>query len=146
MAGWCTPVIGLPALGNPEGWRGERRSDRRSLLRAELAYRVIRHGRAIARGRGHTVNVSGGGILFESELHLPAGMRVELCVTWPARRNHTIRVELWAAGRIVRTQGNRTAVSIARQEFCVEKSNQCQCSFSTRRTQSQLRAWEPRWK
>jgi hypothetical protein len=100
-----------------ENQNSERRKDRRYQIEVELEYRLVRRGKVVSTGRGHTVNVSTGGLLFESEHALPAGMEIELAIAWPARIDNVAALKLWVTGRTVRAQGNLTAAKIIHHHF-----------------------------
>jgi hypothetical protein len=74
-------------------------------------------GKGVLEGVGRSVNISTGGVLFDSAAELPVGSTVEVSIAWPARLNDTVSLKLWLAGQIVRSQGTRTAVRITRHEF-----------------------------
>ncbi|MGO9255652.1 MAG: PilZ domain-containing protein [Bryobacteraceae bacterium] len=96
--------------------------DRRVNIRYPLALGlkyVLTRGRRAAQGQGFTVNLSRGGVLFESPDPLPVGLRVELRIAWPVSLNGLKGLNLWAQGRTVRTEGQCTAVQILHYEFRV---------------------------
>ena len=101
-------------LGAPDP---DRRKSRRYQIRADVEYCLIRRTRKVERGRGSVVNVSSGGVLFEAERALDVGFSIELTVAWPARLSDTVGLSLWIGGRTVRSDGNRTAVTIRQYEF-----------------------------
>jgi hypothetical protein len=95
----------------------ERRATRRYSIEAKLEYRITRQDAVLQRGRGFTVNISSSGVLFECQLPLPVGRKVEVSILWPAHKNSANRLELFAEGRIVRSEQNQVAVQIKRYEF-----------------------------
>ena len=100
----------------------DRREARRYPIQAELEYRIVRGGKLISSGRGHTIDISTGGILFRSasdvpSSDVPADNRVELAVVWPAQLSGGIDLQFCARGRTFWTDQNRTAVKIDRYEF-----------------------------
>jgi hypothetical protein len=99
------------------GRREERRSDRRYPIEADLEYRITNRKRVIKTGSGRTVDISSNGILFESNLSLPRGLKIELSINWPALPATTSRIELLAEGRTVRGERNLTAVQIQKYMF-----------------------------
>ena len=62
---------------------GERRSDRRYDISLELRWKVLRRKRTLDSGLGRTVDLSSGGILFETGRKLPVGLKVQLSIAWP---------------------------------------------------------------
>jgi hypothetical protein len=98
---------------------GDRRLARRYPITAELEYRIVgREGLAYS-GAGQTINLSTGGILFQSEQALTPGMRIELTIAWPARLNDAVDLNLCVCGRVARTDGKSHVVRIREHEFCV---------------------------
>jgi hypothetical protein len=73
-------------------------------------------------GRGYTVDLSSGGILFEAEHTLPVGLNVELLIDWPVLLHNVAPMRLQVTGRIVRTVGNRIAIESAQHEFRTQGS------------------------
>src|ERR1700682_1097654 len=98
---------------------GDRRSERRYAIAANLEYRVIYDCEVIKTGIGRTVNLSKSGILFESEQILPAGTEMEVSVAWPVRLRDTVALNLCVSGRVAWSRAERHALTILRSEFCV---------------------------
>ena len=94
--------------------RSERRANRRYPITADLCYRILNRKKVIESGRGRTIDVSSTGVLFEAPLTLPRGLKIEICIDWPALSD---RLELFAEGRIVRGRKNYTAVHIRKFSF-----------------------------
>jgi hypothetical protein len=63
------------------------------------------------------VDLSSGGILFDAGRPLPAGLNVELSVTWPVMLHNVAPLQLLVTGKIVRSDGRRTAVRMVQHEF-----------------------------
>ncbi len=98
---------------------GDRRLARRYPIAAELEYCVVgRHGQA-CRGAGRTIDLSTGGILFQSDDELSPGMGIELTIAWPARLNGAVDLNLCVSGRVARTDGKLHVVRIREHEFRV---------------------------
>lgn len=104
-----------------ESW-SERRSHRRYPIRLYLEYTLLDRNRVARTGRGQTVNISTDGFWFESDADLPAGMWIEFSIGWPVLLNNKVRMTLRAEGRIVRAQGNRTAVKMRYHAFWTKAS------------------------
>jgi PilZ domain len=98
---------------------GDRRLTRRYPITTELEYRIVGRDGLAYRGSGRTVNLSTGGILFQSEQALTPGMRIELTIAWPARLNDAVDLNLCVSGRVARTDGKSHVVRIREHEFCV---------------------------
>jgi hypothetical protein len=95
---------------------GDRRSRPRYPLEATLEYRVIL-GRSTAIGQGKTINLSSGGVLFQSDQDVAEGVQIELAIAWPVRLNDVAGLTWHVTGRTVRSQGKCAAVKISRREF-----------------------------
>jgi hypothetical protein len=96
---------------------GDRRADRRYEISLELRWKVVRRRQTIDIGSGRTIDLSSGGILFESNRPLPVGRNVELSINWPALLQNVTPLQLIAYGRIVRSDGYRSAMRMAQHEF-----------------------------
>lgn len=108
---WCATGSGEPS---PNLGRSERRATRRYPISSDLYYRILHRKKVIECGRGRTIDISSTGLLFESNLTLPRGLKIEICIDWPALSD---RLELCAEGRIVRGKKNCTAVRIRKYSF-----------------------------
>jgi len=97
----------------------DRRTGHRYAISAAVEYRVICGYLVIQKGFGRTVNLSRGGVLFESDQALPVGTPIEVSVAWPARLHDTVDLNLCVSGQVVRSAGERTMVRILRHEFCL---------------------------
>ena len=96
---------------------GERRTDRRYDLALNVRWKLIRRRRVLDSGTGTTVDVSSGGILFETDRELPSGLNIELSVAWPVLLHNVAPLQLVVAGRVVRTTGRRVGVRMTQHEF-----------------------------
>lgn len=96
---------------------GERRSDRRYALRLDLRWKLIRRRRILEAGQGSTVDFSSGGVLFETERAMPVGLNVELSIAWPVLLHNVSQLQLVVSGKVVRSQGRRTAIRMTQHEF-----------------------------
>jgi hypothetical protein len=96
---------------------GDRRYDRRYEMALELRWKLIRRRRVLDSGVGATVDLSSGGILFDAGRSLPVGLGVELSISWPALLHNVAPMQLVVAGRIVRTDRTRIAISMTQHEF-----------------------------
>jgi hypothetical protein len=99
------------------GINGDRRQDRRYRINLDLRWKLIRRRRVLDSGVGKTVDLSSGGILFDPGRQLPAGLRVELAITWPVLLRNEAPMQLIVSGRIVRAGQNGVAVTMSQHEF-----------------------------
>lgn len=95
---------------------GDRRADRRYLFEMALRFTYQSRGETLA-GTGVTVDLSSGGIRFSTETPPPAGIAVEVRVTWPFLLQNVCPMELVVHGRMVRSDPACCVVSMLRHEF-----------------------------
>lgn len=112
---------GVPPLdsGTAHGEKEQdRRVHRRFPINAPAQYQITgRAGKSVATGSGQTLNISSGGVLFESNNPLKPGIQVELTVAWPLLLSTSTGLTLRLAGKVVRVEQNHSAVAITRYEF-----------------------------
>jgi PilZ domain len=102
----------------------ERRSSRRYSIALELRWKLFNRKRLRDSGVGTTVDISSGGILFESD-HRPATPGfMELAITWPAGPNDIPPMQLLVIGRVVRVSGTRVAIRIRQHGFSTPVAGQ----------------------
>ncbi len=95
----------------------ERRASDRFPMDRDIKYKVVNRKSGEELGGGKTLNMSSGGVLFETEQSLLPGRRVEVTISWPAQLNNVCPLKLVARGRIVRVDANRAAIEIQQYEF-----------------------------
>jgi hypothetical protein len=101
----------------PEMVLRERRSGRRYSIALELRWKLFKRKRLRDLGTGTTVDLSSGGILFESD-HTPLATGfMELAIPWPAKPIDLPSLHLVVTGRVVRVSGTRVAIRIRRHGF-----------------------------
>jgi len=106
-----------------KGLAGDRRNDRRYDIALELRWKLIRRRRVLDTGTGTTLDLSSGGILFESERQLPPGGSIELAISWPVLLHNVAPLQLVVTGRVVRASGRRAAVRMTQHEFRTAKAS-----------------------
>jgi hypothetical protein len=107
----------------------ERRAHRRYPLELTVEYRIV--GSEVSESAvcvGRILNLSSAGLIFESAKPLPAGLQVELSITWPSRDGPGVGTKLHAVGRTVRADGPFTAVEI--EQSCFRSNSQSRTTFS----------------
>ena len=95
----------------------ERRRSERFAIERNVRYRVLTKRTTEATGEGQTINISSRGVLFTSVHTLAAGLRVEMCISWPAQLNDKCALKLVVRGRVVRFGEGRAAIAIQQHEF-----------------------------
>jgi hypothetical protein len=96
---------------------GDRRVQTRYPIELDLEYKIVKSGLTAGSGLGKTGNISSQGILFHPEEPVPVGQHVQLSIRWPAAMGNEPFIELWAYGRIVRSDPDGTAVQLSRHHF-----------------------------
>jgi len=96
----------------------ERRSSRRYPICLDLVFK-LRSGRLVQRGAGQTRDLSSRGVLFESNVEIRPGTRIELSIAWPVPLNEVAGLNLVVIGQTVRTEKPLTAVEFIRYAFRV---------------------------
>jgi hypothetical protein len=94
----------------------DRRKSKRLPIEREVRYRIA-GGQWDVYGSGKTINMSSGGVLFTIDYALSEKQRIELFVSWPAKLNGAIPLQLVALGRVVRASETQAAIAIQRYEF-----------------------------
>ncbi len=96
----------------------DRRAGRRYGIPLKLRWKISRRKRLLETGTGTTLDLSSGGVLFESDQQIPADSGVvELAISWPVLLHDSLPMQLIVVGRIVRVSGYRVAIDIAQHEF-----------------------------
>ena len=107
----------MPAAQCHQRVTHDRRSHRRYPVSVELEYRLFLPEGHVQVGRGRTINLSNGGVLFEAERSVPVNMPIDLSIFWPMRTGDQAQVELHAKGKTVRAQDLQVAVKFDRSRF-----------------------------
>lgn len=94
-----------------------RRRHRRYAIELNARFVFLTRGREVSRGSGCVVNLSPGGVLFESAAPVAPGRKVELTIDWPAKLDGRVPLQLRVLGKVVRAEGRRVAAVIERYEF-----------------------------
>jgi hypothetical protein len=95
----------------------ERRSKRRFRIEQDVRYRPLYGNRIAETGSGRTINISSSGVWITTQSQLPAGLPVELFMTWPALLNDVCPMKLMIYGCVVRSSESGAAINIERYEF-----------------------------
>jgi hypothetical protein len=96
---------------------GDRRCDRRYDIRLEVRWELLRREKTKDSGLGYTVDLSSRGVLVETGRKLPAGLKVRLSIAWPVLLHNTTPLQLYAEGRVIRSDNQRAAIRIGRHEL-----------------------------
>jgi PilZ domain len=87
----------------------DRRSHRRYPVSVDLEYSLSSPDGYLQVGRGRTINLSSGGVLFEAEATVPENTTVDMSISWP-RSEHQVQFELHVTGKTVRAKDRQVAV------------------------------------
>src|SRR5713226_1202952 len=104
-----------------ETLRPDQRQHPRYPIRLDLQYKLLNHGPVKRTGSGRTLNISTGGIFFETHDPLPEHGQIDLEMNWPFFLDGACPLKLRVQGRIVRTDATGTAVRLTRYEFRTSK-------------------------
>lgn len=110
-------VLAGPAIR--EALRSEQRLHRRYAIVLGLQYRLRKNH--LISGPGKTVNLSTGGVLFQTRDLLPASGEIDLVIDWPFLLQNTCPLRLVERGTIVRSDEHGIAVRVLSHEFCTGK-------------------------
>jgi len=105
------------ATAPPPTDRSDQRLHGRYPIALELQYKLLNKERIKRFGFGRTVNLSSGGVLFESDCRLPASGPIELAMNWPYLLDGVVTLKLVVSGRIVRSDAKAIAVKVEQHEF-----------------------------
>jgi hypothetical protein len=95
----------------------DRRANRRYDVTLEVRWKIIYRNRVLSSGTGLMLNMSSGGILFETDDPPAVGRTIEMAIAWPVLLNANVPLRLFIQAQVVRTMGRRVAVGIERYEF-----------------------------
>lgn len=95
----------------------DRRTKRRYPINLDVQYKLLKHRRVEYLGSGRTLNISSGGVLFETDGLMPAGGPIELALNWPFLLHGYCNLKLVIRGRIVRTNNRAIAIKAEFHEF-----------------------------
>lgn len=105
-------MTGGPGIGTED-----RRSGRRYLIGLNVRWKVL-HGKGVsASGTGTTVDLSSGGLLFETTRELHVGGTIQLSIAWPVLLRNVAPLQLIVVGEVVRVTGRRVGVRMLNHEF-----------------------------
>jgi hypothetical protein len=94
----------------------DQRAKGRYPIALDVQYKLLRGDRVISVGCGKTLNISSGGVLFETDQLLPPSGVVELAIQWPFLLREVCSLKLVMRGRIVRRDYDTKATAV-RAEF-----------------------------
>lgn len=106
----------LPS-NEPDKIAGDRRRDKRYEIGLDVRWKLIRRRRVLDTGVGRTMDVSSGGALIDAGKPLPAGLNMELSITWPVLLHDMAPLQLVVSGKIVRSKGTHVAIRMVQHEF-----------------------------
>ena len=95
----------------------ERRSSRRSPLGQPAVVKIRDRDGTTEVYPALAVDMSSNGLLFECDHEFRVGQRLEVSVLWPVKLDDRCDLKLFAAGRVVRRDRNKTAMTLERKEF-----------------------------
>jgi PilZ domain-containing protein len=96
---------------------GDRRSRRRYPTDLAVQYKVMKNYLVVGTGNGKTLSMSSKGIAFTANETFKVGSHLELSVSWPVLLNGSCGMKLVVEGKVVRSNGESTAIRMDRYEF-----------------------------
>jgi len=113
-------MITVPAIDRvtePKLLSGDRRSNKRYPIQLDVEYKLCNRRRVEHFGVGRTVDVSSGGVLFETVGDVPVGRPIDLAIKWPFLLDEKCGLKLQLRGYVIRRDDKKIAVKIAHYEF-----------------------------
>lgn len=95
----------------------DRRAKHRFAIERELRLKILDGERPAKIGIGNTIDISSGGVAFETVTKLVPGTLVELSISWPVLLDDTCLMRLVVLGRVVRTRRQMVACTVDKYEF-----------------------------
>lgn len=96
----------------------DRRRNRRYSIQLKLHWRLTGRKKSVLdQDTGRTLDVSSGGLYFQTSRRLPVGESLELSIDWPAMLHDITPLQVVVTGTIVRSSSECTAVRIVQHEF-----------------------------
>ena len=95
---------------------GDRRADRRYDFRMDVRFSYAERG-VTYFGAGVTIDLSGGGVRFQTDTPPPVGTESELRIAWPFLLQGSCALELVVWGSILATREGCTVLRKSRYEF-----------------------------
>ncbi len=86
-------------------------------MEREIRFKILSRRLGDGSGAGTTVNMSSGGLCFQSDKPLIPGKRLEMAISWPAQLDNRCALKLIARGKVVRYDSGYAAVEIQQYEF-----------------------------
>ena len=90
----------------------DRRVNWRYPITLGLQYKLLNKRRLDHVGIGRTLNISSGGVLFETDQLLPPTGFIELAIQWPFLLHEVCSMKLVMRGRIVRCDANSKVIAV----------------------------------
>lgn len=118
--------------GNYREKDNDRRAKHRFAIERELRFKILDGERPTKTGIGNTVDISSGGVAFETMAKLVPGTLMEVSISWPVLLDDTCLMRLVVLGRVVRTRRQIVACTVDKYEFRTQArapQNQPRTSF-----------------
>jgi len=126
-------------LGKNKEKDNDRRCKRRFAIARELRFKVLDNERVTTTGTGNTIDISSGGVAFETVTKLLPGNLIEISISWPVLLDSSCLMRLVVLGRVVRTRRQIVACTIDKYEFRTQSRAAQAASQSA--ANSPLRRW-----
>jgi hypothetical protein len=116
----------------------ERRGKLRFPMQRDLRYKLLKDGATTESGTGETVDLGSGGVGFSIGREVPAGVFIELSISWPVLLEESCPMRLIVFGRVVRSDNGKSACTIDKYEF---RTQSRVVHPMTSRTDTMLQKW-----
>jgi len=94
-----------------------RRASERYSIERVMRWRLRTKQSREAPAAGRTLNIISTGVLFSTQTSIAQGSVVEVAITWPVPTEAGTELQLFARGRVTRSQNGIAAVHFQQREF-----------------------------
>jgi len=95
----------------------DRRKKARFPINRDLRYKVLEGDTIVSSGMGSTLDMASAGMAILTEAAIAAGSFIELSISWPVLLEGSCPMRLIVFGRVVRSNGRKTACTVDKYEF-----------------------------
>ena len=95
----------------------DRRKDHRFPIQHDLRFKLLQRGKTVIDGTGRSVDISRGGVAFQTDRPVKIGALIELSVNWPVLLDGGCRIQLTVLGRVVRAEKGVAACTLTKYDF-----------------------------
>ena len=104
----------------------DRRRKKRYPMNLQVEYKIVKNYLVVGNGTGTTIDMSSSGIAFQTDQPLKVGSYLEVSASWPVLLDGSCPLKLVVFGKVVRSDGQITAIAADRHEFRTRKAGTLQ--------------------